>query len=77
MNETLRTVEGRSVLRIERHLAHPPAKVWRVGLSSVWCAVGVSGRNGGTLVGERLRGRRSKRRSLFRLRRGDGPLRSF
>ena len=44
---------------------------WRgVGLSSVWCAVGVSGRDGGTPVGERFRGRRSKRRSLFRLRRG-------
>lgn len=28
-NETLRTVDGRHVLRIERRLAHPPAKVWR------------------------------------------------
>ncbi len=29
MNETLRTVDGRPVLRIERRLAHPPEKVWR------------------------------------------------
>jgi uncharacterized protein YndB with AHSA1/START domain len=29
MNETLSTVAGRSVLRLERHLAHPPEKVWR------------------------------------------------
>ena len=29
MTETLRVAEGRSVLRIERRLAHPPAKVWR------------------------------------------------
>ena len=29
MNETLRTVDDHSVLRIERHLAHPPEKVWR------------------------------------------------
>jgi uncharacterized protein YndB with AHSA1/START domain len=29
MNETLRTVDGRSVLRMERRLAHPPEKVWR------------------------------------------------
>jgi uncharacterized protein YndB with AHSA1/START domain len=30
MQETLRTIEGRSVLRMERSLAHPPEKVWRV-----------------------------------------------
>lgn len=29
MKETLTTVDGRTVLRIERRLAHPPAKVWR------------------------------------------------
>lgn len=29
MTETLRTVDGRGVLRIERKLAHPPEKVWR------------------------------------------------
>jgi uncharacterized protein YndB with AHSA1/START domain len=29
VNETLRTIDGRSVLRIERRLSHPPAKVWR------------------------------------------------
>ncbi|MGH8903647.1 MAG: SRPBCC family protein [Egibacteraceae bacterium] len=29
MNETLRTVDGRSVLRTERRLAHRPEKVWR------------------------------------------------
>lgn len=29
MTETLRTVDGRGVLRIERALAHPPEKVWR------------------------------------------------
>ena len=29
MNETLRTDDGRYVLRIERHLSHSPAKVWR------------------------------------------------
>lgn len=29
MNETLSTVDGRSVLRMERRLAHPPEKVWR------------------------------------------------
>lgn len=29
MNDTLRTVDGRAVLRMERHLAHPPEKVWR------------------------------------------------
>lgn len=29
MNETLRTVNGRCVLRIERRLAHRPEKVWR------------------------------------------------
>jgi uncharacterized protein YndB with AHSA1/START domain len=29
MNDTLRTVDGRSVLRIERRLAHPPETVWR------------------------------------------------
>jgi uncharacterized protein YndB with AHSA1/START domain len=29
VNETLRTVDGRHVLRIERRLTHPPAKVWR------------------------------------------------
>ncbi|MDF5756542.1 SRPBCC family protein [Spongiactinospora sp. TRM90649] len=29
MSETLRTIDGRSVLRMERHLAHPPRKVWR------------------------------------------------
>ncbi|WP_424533150.1 SRPBCC family protein [Sphaerisporangium viridialbum] len=29
MNETLSTAEGRSVLRMERRLAHPPEKVWR------------------------------------------------
>lgn len=29
MNQTLRTVDGRAVLRIERRLAHPPEKVWR------------------------------------------------
>jgi uncharacterized protein YndB with AHSA1/START domain len=29
MNETLRTINGRPVLRIERQLAHPPQKVWR------------------------------------------------
>jgi uncharacterized protein YndB with AHSA1/START domain len=29
MNETLRTIDGRPVLRMERWLAHPPAKVWR------------------------------------------------
>lgn len=29
MNETLRTVDGRAVLRIERRLSHPPEKVWR------------------------------------------------
>ncbi|MGP3926431.1 SRPBCC family protein [Streptomyces sp. 8N616] len=29
MNETLTTVDGRPVLRIERRLAHPPDKVWR------------------------------------------------
>ena len=29
MNENLSTVEGRSVLRVERRLAHPPEKVWR------------------------------------------------
>jgi uncharacterized protein YndB with AHSA1/START domain len=28
-NETLRTVEGRSVLRMERRLRHPAEKVWR------------------------------------------------
>ncbi|MFB6719428.1 SRPBCC family protein [Kribbella sp. NPDC056345] len=28
-NETLRTIEGRSVLRMERHLRHPAEKVWR------------------------------------------------
>jgi uncharacterized protein YndB with AHSA1/START domain len=29
MNETLRTIDGRPVLRIERRLAHAPQKVWR------------------------------------------------
>jgi uncharacterized protein YndB with AHSA1/START domain len=29
VNETLRTVDGRSVLRMERRFAHPPEKVWR------------------------------------------------
>jgi uncharacterized protein YndB with AHSA1/START domain len=29
MNETLRTADGRSVLHMERRLAHPPEKVWR------------------------------------------------
>ncbi|WP_214368608.1 SRPBCC family protein [Pseudonocardia sp. H11422] len=29
MSETLRTVDGRSVLRMERRLAHPPEKLWR------------------------------------------------
>jgi uncharacterized protein YndB with AHSA1/START domain len=29
MNESLRTIDGRPVLRIERRLAHPPQKVWR------------------------------------------------
>lgn len=29
MTETLRTVDGKGVLRIERTLAHPPEKVWR------------------------------------------------
>jgi uncharacterized protein YndB with AHSA1/START domain len=29
MNETLRTIAGRPVLRMERRLAHPPEKVWR------------------------------------------------
>jgi uncharacterized protein YndB with AHSA1/START domain len=29
MNETLSTVDGRNVLRMERRLAHPPEKVWR------------------------------------------------
>lgn len=29
MKETLRTIDGRHVLRIERRLAHPPEKVWR------------------------------------------------
>ncbi|MEO3743321.1 SRPBCC family protein [Plantactinospora sp. B5E13] len=28
MNERLETTDGRQVLRIERRLAHPPAKVW-------------------------------------------------
>jgi uncharacterized protein YndB with AHSA1/START domain len=28
-NETLRTIEGRSVLRMERRLRHPAEKVWR------------------------------------------------
>lgn len=29
MNETLRTVDGRAVLWMQRRLAHPPEKVWR------------------------------------------------
>lgn len=29
MNATLRTIDGRSVLRVERRLPHPPEKVWR------------------------------------------------
>lgn len=29
MNESLRTIDGRSVLRMERRLKHPPQKVWR------------------------------------------------
>jgi len=29
VNETLRTVDGRSVLHMERRFAHPPQKVWR------------------------------------------------
>jgi uncharacterized protein YndB with AHSA1/START domain len=29
MNETLRTIDGRTVLRMERRLAHPQALVWR------------------------------------------------
>ncbi|MEQ7009571.1 SRPBCC family protein [Actinopolymorpha sp. B17G11] len=29
MNETLLTVDGRPMLRIERRLGHPPEKVWR------------------------------------------------
>ena len=29
MNETLRIVDGRTELRMERRLSHPPAKVWR------------------------------------------------
>jgi uncharacterized protein YndB with AHSA1/START domain len=29
MNENLRTANGRSVLHMERRLAHPPEKVWR------------------------------------------------
>lgn len=29
MEDTLRTVDGRAVLRFERRLAHPPEKVWR------------------------------------------------
>jgi uncharacterized protein YndB with AHSA1/START domain len=29
MTETLSTVNGRNVLRLERHLSHSPAKVWR------------------------------------------------
>lgn len=29
MNESLRTVDGRHVLRMERRLGHPPEKVWR------------------------------------------------
>jgi uncharacterized protein YndB with AHSA1/START domain len=29
MNETLGTVDGRSIIRMERHLRHPPDKVWR------------------------------------------------
>lgn len=28
MSETLRTIEGRSVLRVERRFPHPPEKVW-------------------------------------------------
>jgi uncharacterized protein YndB with AHSA1/START domain len=30
MQETLRTIDGRSVLRMERSLEHPPEQVWRV-----------------------------------------------
>ena len=29
MDATLRTMDGRAVLRLERRLAHPPARVWR------------------------------------------------
>jgi uncharacterized protein YndB with AHSA1/START domain len=29
VNETLRTVDGRTVLRVERRFGHPPEKVWR------------------------------------------------
>lgn len=29
MNQTLRTIDGRPVLRMERRLTHPPEKVWR------------------------------------------------
>lgn len=29
MNETLRLIDGRSVLRVERRFSHPPEKVWR------------------------------------------------
>ena len=29
MNEILQTLDGRSVLRMERRLAHPAEKVWR------------------------------------------------
>jgi uncharacterized protein YndB with AHSA1/START domain len=29
VNETLRSVDGRSTLRVERRLDHPPTKVWR------------------------------------------------
>jgi uncharacterized protein YndB with AHSA1/START domain len=46
VNETLRMVDGRAVLRIERRLAHPPAKVWRAltepGELSQWFPATVS-----------------------------------
>ncbi|GAA0427347.1 hypothetical protein Acor_37430 [Acrocarpospora corrugata] len=57
MNETLNTVDGRSVLRMERPLAHPPGKVWHAitdpGGLSAWYpfpATELDPRPGGTIV---------------------------
>ncbi|GIH24180.1 hypothetical protein Aph01nite_24900 [Acrocarpospora phusangensis] len=57
MNETLRTVDGRTVLRMERRLAHPVEKVWRAitepGHLGAWYPFPVAEmdlRTGGTII---------------------------
>ena len=47
MNGSLHTADGHSVLRFERRLGHPPAKVWRAITEpdelSAWFPAGVEG----------------------------------